>query len=90
MDKNAKDKNAKDKIAGLKKKHVHTRIIFLKGGIFFGFVTGCAMTFCLFRALLKCDRFSEENRQFYKARLSEIKNALCQIKAHLKQPSGVE
>ena len=90
MEGSTMEKNAKDKITRLKRKQFHARIICLKGGLFFGFVSGCALTFCLFRALLKSERFSEENRQFYKARLTEIKDALCQIKAHLKQPKVIE
>lgn len=82
------EKNAKDKMTTLKRKYAHRQIVALKGGLFFGFASGFIMTYCLFRALLKSERFSEENRAFYKARFLEIKTALSQIKAQLQKQNS--
>lgn len=82
------EKNAKEKMATLKKKYAHRQFLILKGGLFIGFASGFFMTFCLFKALLRSERFSDENRAFYKARFSEIKTALCQIKAQLKKQNS--
>lgn len=79
------DKLSKEKIAALKIRHAKTRMMVLKCGLCFGLFAGCVLGYYARKKLMSEKLCKGEDREFYKARCIDIKNALLEIKAHHKQ-----